>query len=77
MIGHSVGEYVAGCLAGVFSLEEGLSLVARRAELVQAQPGGAMLAVRLPEQDVVTAVERMPGDRRDQFAESMRGFGPA
>src|SRR5438128_2094532 len=30
MIGHSVGEYVAGCLAGVFTLEDGLELVARR-----------------------------------------------
>ena len=53
MIGHSVGEYVAGCLAGVFTLEEGLVLVAGRARLVQAQPPGAMLAVRLPEAEVL------------------------
>jgi amino acid adenylation domain-containing protein len=53
MIGHSVGEYVAGCLAGVFSVEDALTLIARRAELVQAQPGGTMLAIRLPEPEVL------------------------
>lgn len=53
MIGHSVGEYVAGCLAGVFSVEDALHLIARRAALVQAQPGGTMLAVRLPEPEVL------------------------
>jgi amino acid adenylation domain-containing protein len=53
MIGHSVGEYVAGCLAGVFTLEDALTLIARRAELVQAQPGGTMLAIRLPEAEVL------------------------
>ena len=53
MIGHSVGEYVAGCLAGVFTLDDALTLIARRAALVQAQPGGAMLAIRLPEKEVL------------------------
>jgi amino acid adenylation domain-containing protein len=53
MIGHSVGEYVAACLAGVFTVEDGLVLVARRGALVQAQPSGAMLAVRLPEKEIL------------------------
>ncbi|MBF0411467.1 MAG: SDR family NAD(P)-dependent oxidoreductase [Desulfamplus sp.] len=49
MMGHSVGEYVAACAAGLFSLEDGLKLISRRGELMQSLPsGGGMAAVMVP-----------------------------
>ncbi len=52
MIGYSIGEYVAACLAGVMSLPDALTLVALRARTIDELPGGAMLAVPLPEAEV-------------------------
>lgn len=54
VMGHSVGEYVAACVAGAMSLEEGLVLIARRAQAMQALPreAGAMAAILASEEQV-------------------------
>jgi len=53
LIGYSLGEYVAACLSGVFSLQDALFLVAGRAKLIQAVEPGAMTAISATEPDVL------------------------
>ncbi len=60
LIGYSIGEYAAACLAGVFSLEGALRLVARRAAVIERQPGGAMLAVTLAEPELAAVLAAFP-----------------
>ncbi len=51
MIGHSAGEYVAACLGGVITMEEGIALVATRGRLFETLPPGGMLSITLGEDE--------------------------
>ncbi len=59
MLGHSLGEWVCAHLAGVWTLEEALRLVALRGRLMAKQPRGAMLAVPLSKEEILL---RLPGE---------------
>jgi acyl transferase domain-containing protein/thioesterase domain-containing protein/aryl carrier-like protein len=57
LIGHSMGEYTAACLAGVFSVKDALALVVKRAQLFEAVEEGAMLSVPLPAAELLGLLE--------------------
>ena len=60
VLGHSLGGYLAACLAGVLRLADAAPLVARRAQLMQSLPRGAMLAVAAPAADLADVVAARP-----------------
>lgn len=62
VMGHSAGEYVAACLAGVFSLEDGLKLITKRGQLMQSTAEGVMVALKASEEELLDVVRPFADD---------------
>lgn len=63
VMGHSVGEYIAACLAGIFSLQDGLKLICARGKLMQSLPsGGKMLSIAASGEEVENLLSSYPKD---------------
>ncbi len=67
MIGHSLGEYVAACLSGVFSLEAATGLLVERGRLMQELPRGVMLAVSLGAEQLREEIAALNNDFGEQL----------
>ncbi|MDB4972428.1 MAG: Thioester reductase protein [Myxococcaceae bacterium] len=57
-LGHSLGEYVAACVAGVLSLKDALHLTVRRGRIFDQIPQGRMMSVALPEQELLPLLDQ-------------------
>ncbi|MFN8488411.1 MAG: amino acid adenylation domain-containing protein [Caldilineaceae bacterium] len=67
VMGHSTGEYVAACVAGVFSLADGLRLVYERGRLLQAvQPNGGMVSVNASEAEILQLLQTLDSEQPDE-----------
>ncbi len=65
LIGHSVGEYIAACISGIVSLEDGLKLIAYRGKLMQKLDNtGAMAAVFAGSEDIKSGLDELPDNER-------------
>lgn len=69
VLGHSVGEYVAACISGVFTLQEALRLIARRGRLMQELPaGGGMAVVFAGKREVLSYLSELPDPERSRLS---------